>query len=440
MTATAGFIWNAPAETMERGALRTLQGERLRAIAGYVYERSPFYRARFDEYGVRPGDIQNLDDLGRLPFTVKGDLRDQYPFGMLAVPREEVVRVQASSGTRGKLTVVSYTRNDVETWAEVCARALALGGTRPGDVVQNAYGYGLFTGGLGIHYGAERMGATIIPMSGGNTIRQVMILRDLKAKTLTCTPSYALIMGEIMEQEGVYPADLDLRFGIFGAEPWTEEMRLEIEQRLGIHAVDIYGLSEIIGPGVACECVEARDGLHVQEDHFLIEVVNPNTGETLPDGHYGELVFTTLTKEAMPVIRYRTGDISAIINEPCACGRTTRRMARLRGRFDDMIILHGVNVYPSEIEATLLEFDEVAPFYQIVLDWNGRTETIEVQAETTPRYAEETTDEDRTILTQQIARILKSRFDLTMQVQLFAPGELGRLEVGKAVRVVDRRK
>ncbi|HYI14943.1 MAG TPA: AMP-binding protein, partial [Thermomicrobiales bacterium] len=292
MTATAGFIWNAPAETMERGALRTLQGERLRAIAGYVYERSPFYRARFDEYGVRPGDIQNLDDLGRLPFTVKGDLRDQYPFGMLAVPREEVVRVQASSGTRGKLTVVSYTRNDVETWAEVCARALALGGTRPGDVVQNAYGYGLFTGGLGIHYGAERMGATIIPMSGGNTIRQVMILRDLKAKTLTCTPSYALIMGEIMEQEGVYPADLDLRFGIFGAEPWTEEMRLEIEQRLGIHAVDIYGLSEIIGPGVACECVEARDGLHVQEDYFLIEVVNPNTGETLPDGHYGELVFT----------------------------------------------------------------------------------------------------------------------------------------------------
>ncbi|HEX5166772.1 MAG TPA: phenylacetate--CoA ligase, partial [Thermomicrobiales bacterium] len=348
--------------------------------------------------------------------------------------------VQASSGTRGKLTVVSYTAHDVEIWAEVCARSLALGGTRPGDVVQNAYGYGLFTGGLGIHYGAERMGATIIPMSGGNTIRQVMILKDLRAKTLTCTPSYALIIGEIMASEGVVPADLDLRFGILGAEPWTEEMRLEIERRLGIHAVDIYGLSEVIGPGVACECVEARDGLHVQEDHFLIEVVNPNTGETLPDGHYGELVFTTLTKEAMPVIRYRTGDIAAIISEPCSCGRTTRRMSRLRGRFDDMIILHGVNVYPSEIEAALLEFDEVAPFYQIILDWNGRTETIEVQAEMTPRYAEETSGDDRSVLSQQITRILKSRFDLTMQVSLFAPGELGRLEVGKAVRVVDRRR
>jgi phenylacetate-CoA ligase len=435
-----GFIWDEAAETMDRAERQALQGERLRAITGYVYERSPFYRARFDEYGVRPDDIRDLGDLGRLPFTVKGDLRDQYPFGMLCVPRSEVGRVQASSGTRGKLTVVSYTQRDIEIWAEVCARSLALGGTRPGDTVQNAYGYGLFTGGLGIHYGAERMGATVIPMSGGNTIRQVGILRDLGAKTLTCTPSYALIIGEIMEAEGVFPADLDLRFGVFGAEPWTEEMRLEIERRLGIHAVDIYGLSEIIGPGVACECVEARDGLHVQEDHFLIEIVDPNTGETLPDGHYGELVFTTLTKEAMPVIRYRTGDISAIIEAPCTCGRTTRRMARLRGRYDDMIILHGVNVYPSEIEATLLEFDEVAPFYQIVLDWNGRTETIEVQAEMTPRYSEEAIDEDRDILTQQIARILKSRFDLTMQVQLFAPGELGRLEVGKAVRVVDRRK
>jgi len=440
MASGAGFIWNEPAETMDREALRTLQGERLRALAGYVYERSPFYRARFDEYGVAPDSIRDLGDLGNLPFTVKGDLRDHYPFGMLAVPREEVVRVQASSGTRGKLTVVGYTQRDVETWAEVCARALALGGTKPGDVVQNAYGYGLFTGGLGIHYGAERMGATVIPMSGGNTVRQVGILKDLRATTLTCTPSYALIIGEIMEREGVFPGDLDLRFGIFGAEPWTEEMRLEIERRLDIHAVDIYGLSEVIGPGVACECVEARDGLHVQEDHFLIEVVNPNTGESLPDGHYGELVFTTLTKEAMPVIRYRTGDISAIIDEPCICGRTTRRMARLRGRFDDMIILHGVNVYPSEIEAALLEFSEVAPFYQIVLDWNGRTETIEVQAEMTPHYTAEAIAEDKAVLTQQIARILKSRFDLTMQVQLFAPGELGRLEVGKAVRVVDRRK
>lgn len=440
MTSGTTYFWDEAAETMDRAERERLQGERLRAITSYVFERSPFYHARFDQYGVSPGDIHDLGDLSKLPFTVKGDLRDQYPFGMLCVPRSDVVRVQASSGTRGKLTVVSYTSRDIDIWAEVCARSLALGGTRPGDTVQNAYGYGLFTGGLGIHYGAERMGATVVPMSGGNTVRQVMILRDLRAKTLTCTPSYALIIGEIMESEGVFPADLDLRFGVFGAEPWTEEMRLEIERRLGIHAVDIYGLSEVIGPGVACECVEARDGLHVQEDHFLIEIVDPNTGEALPDGQYGELVFTTLTKEAMPIIRYRTGDISAIINEPCSCGRTTRRMARLRGRYDDMIILHGVNVYPSEIEATLLEFDEVAPFYQIVLDWNGRTETIEVQAEMTPRYSEEAIEQDKNVLTEQIARILKSRFDLTMQVQLFAPGELGRLEVGKAVRVVDRRK
>jgi phenylacetate-CoA ligase len=283
------------------------------------------------------------------------------------------------------------------------------------------------------------MGATVIPMSGGNTLRQVMILQDLRSKVLCCTPSYALIVGEIMEREGVSPSDLALEYGIFGAEPWTEEMRLEIEKRLGIRAVDIYGLSEVIGPGVACECVEERDGLHVMEDHFLLEVVNPNTGEPVPAGHYGELVFTTLTKEAMPVIRYRTGDISAIAEAPCSCGRTTRRMARLRGRYDDMIILHGVNVYPSEIEATLLEFDEVAPFYQIVLDWNGRTETIEVQAEMTPQYTREAVEADVKLLGEQISRLLKSRFDLTMQVRLLAPGELGRLEVGKAVRVVDRR-
>jgi phenylacetate-CoA ligase len=434
-----GYVWNEAIETMPRDELRALQDDRLREVTRRVYDRSPFYRQHFDRYGVDVEQVRSLDDLERLPFTVKGDFRENYPFGMLAVPREDLVRVQASSGTRGKLTVVGYTKHDIEVWSEVCARSLALGGTRPGDIVQNAYGYGLFTGGLGIHYGAEHMGATVLPMSGGNTLRQVMLMRDLGSKVLCCTPSYALIIGEIMAKEGVSSEDIDLRFGIFGAEPWTEEMRLEIEARLGITAVDIYGLSEVIGPGVACECAEARDGLHLMEDHFIAEVVDPNTGEQMPIGHYGELVLTTLTKEAMPVIRYRTGDISALVEEPCTCGRTSRRMARLRGRYDDMIILHGVNVYPSEIEATLLDFDEIAPFYQIIIDWNGRTETIEVQAEMSPQYASGAVQSDIDTLRQQISRLLKSRFDLTMQVRLLSPSELGRVEVGKAVRVVDRR-
>jgi phenylacetate-CoA ligase len=437
--ADAPYIWNPAAETMARADLEALQLERLRAVTRRVYERVPFYRARFDAAGIVPDAVRSLDDLRQLPFTVKQDLRDNYPFGLLAVPREECVRVQASSGTRGKLTVVAYTRADVETWAEVCARSVALGGGRPGDVVQNAYGYGLFTGGLGLHYGAERLGATVIPISGGNTLRQVMLLRDLGAKVLCCTPSYALIIGEIMQREGVAPEDIALEFGIFGAEPWSEAIRVEIERRLGIKAVDIYGLSEIIGPGVACECWQARDGLHLMEDYFLAEIVDPETGAPVPDGAWGELVITTLTKEALPLIRYRTGDISALINAPCSCGRTTRRMARLRGRRDDMLIMHGVNVYPSEIEATLLGFQEVAPFYQIVLDWNGRTETIEVQAELAPAYAADGSAPDIELLREQIARLLKSRFDLTMQVRLLAPGELGRAELGKAVRVVDRR-
>lgn len=436
----AGYIWNEAVETMPRDQLRQLQQERLRAAVRHAYDGSTFYKRQLDTYSVDPDTISTLDDLQRLPFTVKGDLRQSYPFGMLAVPREQVARVQASSGTRGKLTVVAYTAKDIETWAEVCARSLALGGSRPGDTVQNAYGYGLFTGGLGMHYGAERLGATVVPMSGGNTLRQIMILRDLGSSILCCTPSYALIIAEVMEREGLTPDDLTLRSGIFGAEPWSEAMRVEIQDRLGIAAVDIYGLSEVMGPGVACECVEARDGLHVMEDHFLVEVIDPETGMPVPDGQIGELVFTTLTKEALPLLRYRTGDISALINEPCSCGRTHRRIAKLRGRYDDMLILHGINVYPSEIEATLLDFDEVAPFYQIILDWDGRSETIEVQAEMTPRYLEEAAETDKDVLREQIARMLKSRFDLTMQVRLYAPGELGRIEVGKAVRVVDRRE
>ncbi len=426
-------------EQMPRNQLRALQSERLQSTVRWAYDRSLFYKNRFDEYGVDPRAIHGVDDLTSLPFTVKGDLREHYPFGMLAVPRQQLARVQASSGTRGKLTVVAYTKRDLDIWAEVCARSLALAGARPGDVVQNAYGYGLFTGGLGLHYGAERLGATVIPMSGGNTLRQVTLLRDLGAHVLCCTPSYALIIAEVLEREGITTDELALRVGVFGAEPWSEAIRLEVEDRLGIHAVDIYGLSEVIGPGVACECVEARDGLHLMEDHFLAEVVNPATGEVVPDGEYGELVLTTLTKEAMPVIRYRTGDVSAIVDEPCTCGRTHRRMARLRGRIDDMIVLHGVNVYPSEVEATLLGFDEIAPFYQIILDRDAGRETIEVQAEITPQYAEAAIDADMQILANQITRLLKSRFDLTMRVRLFEPGALGRMDAGKAIRVVDRR-
>ncbi|MCO5178221.1 MAG: phenylacetate--CoA ligase, partial [Thermomicrobiales bacterium] len=378
--------------------------------------------------------------LSRLPFTVRGDLRDTYPFGMLAVPRQQLARVQASSGTRGQLTISAYTSRDIETWAEVCARSLALAGARPGDIVQNAYGYGLFTGGLGLHYGAERLGATVVPISGGNTLRQVKLLRDLGADVLCCTPSYALIVAEALEREGVTPDELPLRIGVFGAEPWSEAIRLDLEGRLGIHAIDIYGLSEVIGPGIGCECAEARDGFHIMEDHFLPEVIDPATGDAMADGEYGELVLTTLTKEAMPMLRFRTGDITAIVDEPCSCGRTHRRIARLRGRVDDMIVLHGVNVYPSEVEATLLDFDEIAPFYQIVLDRESGRETIQVIAEITPQYAQTVTDADLRILGSQVERMLKSRFDLNMRVRLVGPGEVGRIDSGKAVRVVDRRE
>ena len=436
---TAGYPDGAIDE-MSRNQLRALQSDRLASIVRWSYDRSPFYQRRFDEYDIDPRSIQSIDDLSRLPFTVRGDLRDTYPFGMLAVPRQQLARVQASSGTRGRLTISAYTSRDIETWAEVCARSLALAGARPGDIVQNAYGYGLFTGGLGLHYGAERLGATVVPISGGNTLRQVKLLRDLGADVLCCTPSYALIIAETLEREGVTPDELPLRIGVFGAEPWSEAIRLDLEGRLGIHAIDIYGLSEVIGPGIGCECAEARDGFHIMEDHFVPEVIDPATGDLMADGEYGELVLTTLTKEAMPMLRFRTGDITALIDEPCSCGRTHRRIARLRGRVDDMIVLHGVNVYPSEVEATLLDLDEIAPFYQIVLDRESGRETIQVIAEITPQYAETVTDADMRILAGQVERILKSRFDLNMHVRLVGPGEVGRIDSGKAVRVIDRRE
>ncbi len=441
-------IWNRAIETLPRDRLRALQGERLRAAIAHAHERVPFYRQRLAAAGVAPGDIRGLDDLGRLPFTTKADLRDHYPFGLFAVPRAEVARIHASSGTRGKLTVVGYTTGDLAVWGEVVARAISLAGGGPGDIIHNAYGYGLFTGGLGLQLGAEALGATVVPMSGGNTPRQAMLIRDFGARVLCCTPSYALTIAEEFERQGIDPRDLPLAYGIFGAEPWSDALRAEIERRLGLVATDIYGLSEVIGPGVANECVEAKDGLHIAEDHFYPEVVDPDTGAPLPPGAWGELVFTSLTKEAFPNIRYRTGDITTLLEEPCACGRTSRRMARLRGRHDDMLIVRGVNVYPSEVEAVLLALEEIAPFYQIVLARDGALDTLEVQAEVTEEFhaacraADGGLDPDEPRVRALRARIgdqLRSRLGLGATVTLLAPNTLTRIEVGKAVRVVDKR-
>ena len=439
------MLWNREIETMPREQLRALQGERLRKAVAYAYERVPFYRRRLDEAGVRPDDIRGLDDLDELPFTTKADLRDHYPFGLFAVPQREVARIHASSGTRGKLAVVGYTAGDLRVWGEVVARALLLAGARPGDVIHNAYGYGLFTGGLGLHAGAEAIGATVVPMGGGNTARQVMLIRDFGARVLCCTPSYALTIAEEFERQGVDTAELPLAVGIFGAEPWSDAMRDEIERRLHITATDIYGLSEVIGPGVANECAEAKQGLHIAEDHFLPEIIDPHTGQSLPPGEYGELVFTSLTKEAFPNIRYRTGDITCLIDEPCVCGRTSRRMARLRGRHDDMLIVRGVNVYPSEVEAVLLAIEEIAPFYQLVLEREGALDTLDVQAEVTEEFhraggaALEPTHPPVGALRERIGRDLHSRLGINTGITLLPPNTLARIEVGKVVRVVDRR-
>lgn len=445
------MLWNPEVEMMERDRLRDLQAARLREKVAYVAARVPFYREQLAAHGIAPEDWAHSnaplhDDLQRLPFTTKSDLRDNYPFGLFAVPLSEVARIHASSGTKGKLTVVGYTRHDLGVWAEVCARALALGGGKPGDVVHNAYGYGLFTGGLGMHDGGELMGATVVPMSGGNTPRQVMLLKDFGAHVLCCTPSYALTIADEVERQGIDARDLPLASAILGAEPWTDEMRREIERRLAIKAVDIYGLSEIIGPGVACECVEAQYGLHIAEDHFLPEIINPETGEVLPPGAQGELVLTSLTKEANPLIRYRTGDITALIPEPCICGRTSMRMARLRGRYDDMLIVRGVNVYPSEVEAVLLGMGGIAPFYQIILDREGPLDLMEVMAEVTPSFhgiAGWTLSPEHPAVRELHGKLidaLKSRLGLTCRVTLLEPGAMERIEIGKAVRVVDRRR
>lgn len=425
-------------ETLPREDLEALQLRRLQAVVERVYHLVPFYRRRLDEAGVKPGDVRTLEDLRRLPFTVKQDLRDNYPFGMFATPMSQIVRIHASSGTTGKSTPVAYTQRDLETWSELMARTLAAGGTHRGDIVHNAYGYGLFTGGLGFHYGAERLGAAVIPVSGGQTRRQIMLLQDFAPTVLTCTPSFALYLAEVGQEMGVDFQKLPLRVGIFGAEPWTEAMRSEIENRLGLDAVDIYGLSEIIGPGVSVECVEGKKGLHIFEDHFLPEIIDPATLEPVPPGEMGELVITTLTKEAMPLLRYRTRDITSLDYAPCRCGRTLARMHRLRGRSDDMLIIRGVNVFPSQIEAVLLETPGVAPHYQLIVDREGQLDTLEIQVE-----VDEATFSDEVkqlqALAKNIERQIKDYFTVSVKVRLVEPRSLPRSE-GKAKRVIDRRQ
>src|SRR6266567_613066 len=381
------FMFDRAAETMARDELEALQLHRLKQTIARAYAKVSPFRRKLDAAGVRPDDLKSLADLAHFPFTVKADLRDNYPFGLFAVSREKVLRLHASSGTTGKPTVVGYTRADLDLWSDLMARTLACAGARPGDIVHNAYGYGLFTGGLGAHYGAERLGCTVVPISGGGTERQVMLMRDFGAAILCATPSYALNIAEVAHGMGVDIAGLPLRYGAFGAEPWSEPMRRDLETRLGIKAVDIYGLSEILGPGVAAECHVAQDGLHGWEDHFLFEVIDPDSLQPLPMGEAGELVITTLTKEALPMVRYRTRDITRLSDEPCACGRTHRRMLRVTGRSDDMMIIRGVNVYPSQIEALLIGLPGIAPHYQIMLTREGALDTMVVEIEAAPGTA-----------------------------------------------------
>ena len=375
------MLFDEEFETLPREVLEALQVKRLAATADRVHATVPFYRKKFDERGIKPSDIKSLKDLRRLPFTTKIDLRDNYPFGLFAVPMEQVVRIHASSGTTGKPTVVGYTRRDINTWAELMARSLSAAGAHKNDIIHNAYGYGLFTGGLGVHYGAEKLGASVIPISGGNSKRQIVIMQDFGSTVLTCTPSYALFLAETAEEMGVDFKKLKLKVGIFGAEPWSERMRDEIERKLGIQAIDIYGLSEVIGPGVSIECIEAKRGLHIFEDHFIAEIIDPQTGEVLPYGQKGELVFTTITKEAFPLIRYRTRDTAVLYPEPCRCGRTHVRMERVSGRSDDMLIIRGVNVFPSQIESVLMNIEGVEPHYLLIVDRQGNLDTLDLQVE-----------------------------------------------------------
>ena len=431
------MIWNDEFETLPREAIESLQLKRLQQTVERVNATVPFYKETFKKAGIVPSDIRTLEDLQKLPFTLKQDMRDNYPYGLFAVPLEQIVRIHASSGTTGKPTVVGYTKRDIETWSELMARSFVAAGANKGDVIHNAYGYGLFTGGLGAHYGAERLGASVIPMSGGNSKKQLMIMQDFGSTVLTCTPSYSLFLAEIAAEEGIDFKNLKLKVGIFGAEPWSETMRNEIEEKLNLKAIDIYGLSEILGPGVGIECIEAQNGLHIWEDHFIPEIINPDTGEVLPVGEKGELVITTITKEGIPLIRYRTRDITRLTKEPCICGRTHARLERLSGRSDDMLIIRGVNVFPSQIESVLFNIEGVEPHYQLIIERDGNLDTLEVQVEVNEQTF---SDEIKVLqgLSSKIRKEIKDLLGVTCIVRLVEPKSIARSE-GKAKRVIDNR-
>lgn len=421
---------------MSREELQKLQSERLVKLVKYVYENVEFYRKRMDEAGVSPSDITGIEDITKLPYTTKDDLRDTYPFGLFAAKRKDIVRIHASSGTTGKATVVGYTQNDIEVWSECVARCLSMADVGSDDIIQVAYGYGLFTGGLGAHYGAEKVGAMVVPMSTGNSKKLTTMMVDFGATAIACTPSYLLHLSEVLRDEGLID-QVKLKAAICGAEPWTDKMRCEIEEKLHLSAHDIYGLSEIMGPGVACDCKE-HAGLHICEDHFYPEIIDPKTHLPLPDGEVGELVFTTLTKEGIPLIRYRTKDLTSITHEACACGRTSARISRFKGRSDDMLIIRGVNVFPSQVEAALIEVKEVTPHYMMIVNREGNLDSLEIQVEVDKNYY---TDEIKGIekLTKKIGTIIQSALGISAKIKLMGPGSLKRSE-GKAVHVIDNRK
>lgn len=433
-----GKYWNQKIETMPRQQIKEHQLQKLKEQVKYCYENSSFYHKKFDSVGLKPQDIQTLEDLHKVPFTIKADLRDNYPFGMVAVKPDEIVEIHASSGTTGNPIVGAYTRNDMDIWSELMGRSIYTTGGRPQDVIHIAYGYGLFTGGLGFHYGAQKVGAKIIPASGGMTQRQIKLMKDLGATILACTPSFAVYLSETMTQEGVDPRkDLKLKRGMFGAEPWSSKIRERIEQQMGIEAFDVYGLTELCGPGVSIEC-EQHDGLHIWEDHFIVETIDPDTGEALADGEEGELVFTTLTKTGLPMLRYRTRDISKITTEQCKCGRTHARMQRVQGRSDDMLIIRGVNVFPSQIEYAVMCFSELATQYLIVVDRPGALDTFVVKVELCEKAASNP-QLDKNALKNEIQKRIHIVTGISADVEIVKPGEIPRTE-GKAKRVLDLRK
>jgi phenylacetate-CoA ligase len=431
------MIWNEKIECASRDEMAALQGTRLVKTVRRIYHNIPSYRNKMQETGLLPGDIKSVEDISRLPFTNKSDLRDNYPFGMFTVPMSEIVRIHASSGTTGKSTVVGYTRNDLQMWSEVVTRALCMAGVHKNDIVQVAYGYGLFTGGLGLHYGTENLGATVIPVSGGNTKKQIELMQDFGTSVIACTPSYALYLAEVMQEMGITPGSLNLRVGIFGAEPWTENMRREIEAKLQLSAIDIYGLSEVVGPGVSCECSH-QTGMHINEDHFLPEIIDPDTLEPVKNGETGELVFSTISKEGIPILRYRTRDLTRLIYDKCECGRTLVRMEKCKGRSDDMLIIRGVNVFPSQIESVLLEMSETEPHYLLIIEREGSLDVLKLMVEVQEQFF---SDEIRELeaLRKKITNAIQSTLGVSAEVKLVEPKTIERT-AGKAKRVIDNRK